>query len=103
MFTWGRILKEEDDKDSSYHPETCEKHLEVLQIYIESFNAFLKLLNEPVEQDLKDLGGLTKKSKMTYFQRMLSNLENPKNDAQAAFADQINDFRAFEPTGPANR
>lgn len=52
----------------------------MIEIYIDGFNNFLKLLNDPVEQDLKDLRGLPQKSKMTYFQRMLANLENPKNE-----------------------
>lgn len=74
--------------------------LEAVREYIEGFGNFLQLLNEPIETDNKPG---SHKNKVTYYQKLLHNIENPKNDACKAIADEIEDFKMFDPQAPSNR
>ena len=95
-----RVDEQQVREEEEYKPEECERQLDTIKEYIEGFNSFMKLLNEPVEYDRTGPG---QKSKQTYYQRMLNALENPKNDACRAVQDEIEDFKIFDPTAPGNR
>ena len=86
------------ERETVYDPEECYKQLDTLREYIEGFQKFLGQLNEPV----KDKNGV-QLSKKTFFQKALDNLENPTDDATRAVNDEIEDFKAFDPSLPINR
>ena len=80
-------------RHEEYKAEDCEKQLETVKEYIEGFEAFMKLLEEPVDYDQR----VGQRGKMNYYQKLAHNLEHPKTDAQLGVADEIDDFKEFDP------
>ena len=57
----------------------------------------MERLNQPIEDKQGN------KSKQTYYQKALINLEDPTNEATRAVYDEIEDFKIFDPSLPGNR
>ncbi len=57
----------------------------------------MERLNQPIEDKQGN------KSKQTYYQKALANLEDPTNEATRAVYDEIDDFKIFDPSLPGNR
>lgn len=55
--------EKEKERETVYDPEECYNQLDVIREYIEGFQAFTRLLNEPIDQDIKGV----QKNKQTYF------------------------------------
>ena len=87
-------MEDQNQREEEYKPEECEKQLEAVREYVEGFNNFMQLMNEPVDTEQKPAQG---RARQTYYQKLEKNIENPKNDACKAIADEIEDFRIFDP------
>lgn len=98
-FTQHKSGDVRDDAASGSMPvfteKTCEDQLEVIKTYITSFERFRKELGSRVDDSD---ASVKKHNQKNLFQKMLQNLEN-----DPAYADEVDDFRAFDPNAAGTR